>query len=69
MTARQASQLIRKFLNEHGLNNSIRARTVDFTDLARTSRVFVTIFEWEPSALAAEIEKLAAANSFFVQYE
>jgi hypothetical protein len=45
----------------------LTARTVDFTDLARCSVIFVQVRGWEPNPLWNELKTLAKTNGFCVE--
>jgi len=68
MTPRQAKQLVRDRLEAQGLQYSrLTARTVDFSDLARCSRVVVTIHGWQPSAAWRDLQAFATGHGFYVE--
>lgn len=65
----ECKKVVRDFLTEHQLPfTKLTARTIDFTDLARTECVFVNVHGWEPSPKAEELDQLARANGFRVQF-
>ena len=69
MTARQAGALIRKELATRKIPCSkVTGMTVDFTDLARTSKIFVTIYGWKPNPAVAELMQLGKKNGFLVDF-
>lgn len=64
-----AKKLIRSALSARGLENKLTAKTIDFSDLARASCVFVTVHGWRPDPLAAELERLAGEHGFRVIFK
>lgn len=46
----------------------LTARTIGFSDLARGQRVFVKIHGWKPDARARELEKVAMAHGFSIDF-
>jgi len=68
MTPRQAKQLVRDRLEALGLQYSrLTARTVDFSDLARCSRVVVTVHGWQPNPAWRDLQALASDNGFYIE--
>lgn len=68
MTNNEAKKIIANKLVELGLPAfKLSAKTVDFTDLARASKLFVAVHGWRPNPLWAELEKTAKANGFLIQ--
>lgn len=55
MTTSEAKRAVTHVLKRYGLANRLTARKVDFMDLARKERIFVTIHGWSPSITAVEI--------------
>lgn len=69
MTTRQASKIIKDELDRLKLSyTKISARTVDFQDLARRSRIFVTVDGWEPNPIANNVSALALQHGFYVAF-
>lgn len=68
MNTREAKKIIQETLTGLGLSNRVTAKTIDFTDLARASCVFVCVHGWEPSPLADEIERTAKAHGFCAEF-
>ena len=68
MTPNQAKKVIKDRLEQLQLPfTKLTARTVDFTDLARATCVFVKIHGWQPSEQFDVLDKLAKANGFRVE--
>lgn len=64
-----AKKLIRSALSARGLENKLTTKTIDFSDLARASCVFVVVHGWSPDPFAAELEKIARENGFRVTFK
>jgi len=45
----------------------LTAKTIDFTDLARASKLFIKIHGWKPSPLWDDLQKVAKENGFLIQ--
>lgn len=61
-------QIIKAELERRGLPyTKLTSRTVDFTDLARASCVFVQIHGWKPSPAWDELKAIAVANGFRIE--
>lgn len=70
ITTHAAKKVVQAFLDEHKLTyTKLSARTIDFTDLMRAKCVFVTVFGWQVSPKGADLERLAVANGFRVQFD
>jgi hypothetical protein len=67
ITAYKAKSLVRYWLKSRGLDNRVTAKTVDFTDLARCSKIFVTVHGWKPSENWYDLEILAHGYNFLVE--
>lgn len=68
MTTHQAKKIISNKLNELGLPSyKLTAKTIDFIDLARTSKLFVKIHGWKPSPLWEDLQQIAKTNGFLIQ--
>lgn len=67
-TTKDAKRIICEQLRDHGLHNRLTARTIDFSDLARTDCIFVKIHDWDPSRIADCLETIAKANGFRVEF-
>jgi len=59
MTRKEASQILRGV----GIDNKFSLHTVDFSDLARCTRQFCTIKNWEPDKAKYEAVKQAFHNT------
>jgi hypothetical protein len=61
ITARQAARIMVRALEARGITGvTCKGRTVDFTDLARASRVFVRLHGWQTSEHGRCWDELAA---------
>jgi len=68
MTSNEAKKIIAKKLNDLNLPAyKLTANTVDFSDLAKGSKLFVKIHNWKPSPLWNDLQKTAAENGFLIQ--
>lgn len=68
MTPAQAKRLIKAKLDELKLPyTKLTAKTVNFTDLARASCVFVKVYGWKPDPAWDVLVKLAVDNGFRVE--
>lgn len=69
MTATKARSLMKAFLDENAIPyDKLKAKTVDFSDLARASAIFVKIFGWIPDeANYNAVRKFARDNGFIAQ--
>jgi hypothetical protein len=68
MTNNEAKKIISNKLNELNLPAfKLTAKTIDFTDLARASKLFVKIHGWKPSPLWVDLQKTAKENGFLIQ--
>ena len=45
----------------------LTARTVNFTDLARASCIFVKIHGWQPNPVWVELKRIAVAHGFHIE--
>lgn len=70
MTPRAAGAAIRVALKGRALPfTKVRARTVSFSDLARASKVFVTVEGWRADrSMADELRAIGKANGFIVDF-
>lgn len=68
MDIKTAKRLVTGWLREHGLSNRVTAKTVDFSDLARCSRIFVKVHDWEPGPIAADLCHFAVKNGFLTEF-
>ena len=67
MTNNEAKKIIAARLNELCLPDyKLTAKTIDFTDLARSSKLFVKIHGWKPASLWDELQKTAKENGFLI---
>lgn len=65
MTVQKAKQIIKKRLNELNLPyTKLTARTIYFTDLTRSSCIFVKIHGWQPNPAWNELKALAIEHGF-----
>ena len=68
ITPKQAKSIIKAKLAELGLPEyKLTAKTIDFSDLARATCVFVKIHGWTPNPLFQELRDVAIKNGFRVQ--
>ena len=69
MTARKARNIVKEFLVEKDIPyTTLKARTIDFTDLAREKVVFVRIGGWIPNPEAWQaLKALAKKHGFCVE--
>ena len=69
MTPNEAKRFTAKALEEYGQPAyRLSARTINFQDLARGSCVFVKVHDWAPNAIATELETIARANGFRIEF-
>ena len=68
MTNNEAKKIIAKKLSDLNLPTfKLTAKTIDFSDLARASKLFVKIHGWQPSPLWDNLQKVAKENGFLIQ--
>jgi hypothetical protein len=68
ITGNKAKKIIADKLETLGLPQyKLTAKTIDFTDLARASKLFVKINGWKPSPLWSDLQETAKANGFLIQ--
>ncbi len=68
MTSNEAKRIITKKLSDLNLPAfKLTAKTVDFSDLARASKLFIKIHGWKPSPLWDDLQKVAKENGFLIQ--
>ena len=68
ITTGEAKAIVRTWLTNNGFPAcTLRAKTVSFFDLARESRVVVTIYGWTPNPALSDLERIARAHKFIVQ--
>lgn len=67
MNTKEAKAIVKGWLNGKGMELKVTARTIDFTDLARMSKVFVKVHGWRPDPSWAELEKIAKDCGFCVE--
>jgi hypothetical protein len=68
ITPNQAKKIIKNVLDINNLPyTKLTARTIDFTDLARDSKIFVRIHGWYPDPKFSLLEKSAKENGFCVE--
>ena len=69
LTPAEAKAKTQDFLAEAEASyRSLSAKTVDFTDLARSSVIVVTIKGWTPDPLAADLRAFAKAEGFQIAF-
>jgi len=68
MTTSQAKTIIKQAIESRGLQFAkLTAKTVDFTDLARCSRIFVKVHGWQPNPAWSDLQAIAKTNGFCVE--
>jgi hypothetical protein len=68
ITPNEAKRIIKQELDKRQLPyTKLTAKTVDFTDLARDSKLFITIHGWKGNPQMADLERIAHDNSFIVR--
>lgn len=68
MTAREAAQKVKQFLQRGGLHfERVSGSTVSFSDLGRCSKVFVTVHGWRPSPEWDDVEEFARSIGCIAQ--
>lgn len=68
MTPNAAKKLIAAELARLGISvNKLTARTINFSDLARATCVFVQLHGWTPNPAWTELETIARANGFRIE--
>lgn len=70
MTPSKAKAITLQALSELGFDTSafqLRARTVDFMDLARGGCIFVRVIGWKPNPLWLSLRQIAKDNGFRVE--
>ena len=67
MKTNEMKTAVKTWLAQKGLDHKVTARTIDFTDLARASKVFVKVHGWKPDQSWLELETLAKKNGFCVE--
>lgn len=69
MTTHEAKKVLKQYLDAEGLSyTKLTAKTVSFSDLARCSKIFVTVHGWKPSPAASGVKAQASANGFCVDF-
>jgi len=67
ITPSAAKKLLRSELAKRNLPyRRLTARTTSFMDLARDSRVFVTIHGWQPNAAFDDLKQVASKAGFCI---
>lgn len=70
LSARVCAQLVRDELRSLGITATVRARTVSFMDLARDSKVFVTVTPWvKDERIRAMLGDIAKCHRFCLNFE
>jgi hypothetical protein len=68
MTTHQAKKIVLAKLEAGRLKyTKVTARTINFTDLARDSKVFVQIHGWTPNPKWNDLEHLAHQHGFCIE--
>ena len=69
MTPAKAKKIVKRFLDENKLTyDKITAKTIGFSDLARCSRVFVTIHNMQPNTSWKDLTEVSRDNGFYVDF-
>ena len=67
-TTHKAKKILKTELDRLGLGyDKLTARTVNFSDLARSSAVFVRIHEWKPGPAWSQLQAVAKSHGFFIE--
>jgi len=64
----KAKNIIKKALSDNNFSNRVTGKTVGFSDLARSTCIFVTVHGWNPNPFAGDLEKLGRENGFRVDF-
>lgn len=68
ITPAQAKKIVKAALKEWSYSNKLKAKTVSFQDLARCSRVFVSVLDWKGTDNAwLDLKAIARDNGFYIQ--
>jgi hypothetical protein len=68
VSTHEAKKITREALDRLALPYTrLSARTVDFTDLARASAVFVTVHGWQPSPRWEELKADTKGKGFILE--
>jgi len=68
MTTNEAKKIVAAELQKRNLPyTKLTAKTVDFSDLARATCIFVKIHGWQPNPAWDEIRQVAVAHGFRIQ--
>jgi hypothetical protein len=69
MNTQTAKKIMRDYLDSNAIPyTKLSAKTVGFSDLARTNCIFVKIRGWEPNPIAADVQRCAVSNGFRVEF-
>jgi len=69
LTPAKAKKIVKRFLDENKLTyDKITAKTIGFSDLARCSRVFVTIHNMQPNTSWKDLTEVSRDNGFYVDF-
>ena len=69
MTIPDAKRIIKSTLDASAVAyTKLTAKTVDFGDLARDGKLFVTVHGWTPNPFADDLKKLARQHGFVVNF-
>jgi hypothetical protein len=64
----RAKVIVKQFLDDQQLPyTKLTARTIGFSDIARTNCLFVKIHGWQPNPLFDDIRQIAKDHSFRVE--
>lgn len=67
MTVSKAKKIIGEKLNQLGLQYRLTAKTVGFSNFARSDCIFVKIHGWKANPLWNELDKTAEQNGFCIE--
>jgi hypothetical protein len=68
MTPNAAKKIIRAELEARKLPyTKLTAKTIGFVDLARDSKIFVSIHGWKPNPAWDELQRVAHSNGFCIE--
>lgn len=70
LTPNDAKKIVQGALWNHDIaHTKLTAKTIHFVDLARESRIFVTIYGAPMTERLVDVEKLAKSRGFSIQYK
>lgn len=68
MTPNDAKRIVKQWLEANGKPAyRLTARTISFSDLTRSSSIFVTVHGWHPDPSWNDLKSLAHQNGFCVE--